>query len=135
MVIRTASKWPPEPRGSGRPRPGLRVSQPGAGALVATSQGCRPRRGLADSARVAQPDPQEIEGVPHVSREQVEPAVPVVLPADAHLLDPVAGADRQVQDFNVEHVAVDALAAEQVARDGTAEGLEAALRVPDVPQA
>src|SRR5262249_54148203 len=48
---------------------------------------------------------------------------------------PVAAARCQVQNLDVEHVAVDALPAEQVPRHRTAEEFETTLRVVNIPQA
>src|SRR5206468_8902253 len=79
-------------------------------------------------------DAQEIDRVPPVAGHQAQPAIAVVPPADADLLDAVPAALGEGQHLDVEHVAVDALAGEEILRHRRAEELEAALRVADVPQ-
>src|SRR5262245_39318126 len=111
-----------------------------AGTARVFSGSLFPRRGgvvQGDGRRSAVPakaDTQQVEQVSPVARYQLQAAVTVVAPADAEFLDPVAAPLRQVEDFDVEHVAVDALAVEQVTRHRGAEPLEATLRVADVPQ-
>src|SRR5262249_1130495 len=84
-------------------------------------------RGRREHRAAPEPNGKHVEQVPPVPGDEPEPAVAVVAPAHADLLDPVAAAPRQVQDLDVEHVAVDALAAEQIAGEVALEALEPAL--------
>src|SRR5437773_547629 len=101
-----------------------------------------PRAGFPAFSRVrgrgvevmAETDAQDIHGVAQVAANQLQAAVTVVPPADRHLRDHVAGLAREIQDFDVEHIAVDALPAEDVESGLAAEELEAALCVDDVVQ-
>src|SRR6185369_12102597 len=83
----------------------------------------------APAEPVLQPDPENVAHVAQVAAHQIEAAVGVIAPADGQLLDAVAEAPRDRENFHVEHVAVDLLAAEQLFRHRVLEELEAALRV------
>src|ERR1039458_4647677 len=84
---------------------------------------------------VFQADPENIAHIAQVAADQVEAAIGIVAPADGHLLDAVAEAARDGENFHVEHVAVDLLAAEQFLRNRVLKELEAALRIVDAGQA
>src|SRR5262249_50705950 len=82
----------------------------------------------------AEADARAIQKSLEVARNRVEPAVAVVPPAHPDLLDAVPLTPGQVENLDVEDVAVDSLASEQVAGHVGSEDLKAALRIRDVPK-
>src|SRR5215472_8652436 len=98
------------------------IFRPAAEAIRTTSRASR------------EPNPQDVPHVLQVAGEQREPAIAVVAPAHRHLTDAITGPAGQVQYLDVEHVAVDELAAEQGKGGMPLKELEAALRVSNVWQ-
>src|SRR5687768_5823872 len=97
-----------------------------------------PRSSLALSCGrpvAAQADAKQVPQVSQVPPHELEPAVPVVPPADRDLRDAIPGADREIEDLDVEHVSVDTLPREDVVGSGAPEELETALGVGDPVQA
>src|SRR4051812_15837074 len=77
-------------------------------------------------------DAHQIRKVPKIAAHEFEPAVSVVPPSYWYLRNAVSRLQRQGEDFDIEHVAVDALPTENVHGGPAAEELEPALRIDDV---
>src|SRR5690349_13551525 len=77
---------------------------------------------------------QNIQHIAPVSRHKIQTAIAVVVPAHANLLYAIAALFGEVQNLDVEHIAIDLLAAKQIARHFTTKELEAALRIAQAPQ-
>src|SRR5438128_2353525 len=105
--------------------------------ILDTDGGCRSSTGWRRSFRVggAESNSEQVNHVVPVSAQQLQAAVAVVAPANTHLLDPITAQLSEIKDLDIEHVAVNPLAAEQVAGHCRAEELEAALRVANIAQA
>src|SRR5580658_3364137 len=80
-------------------------------------------------------DAENVDRVPQIPTHQRQAAVAIVAPADGHLLNAIAQPAGQHQDFNIEHIPVDLLPAENLPGRRAREKFEAALRVGNAFQA
>src|SRR6516165_7618487 len=63
-------------------------------------------------AQTAEPDAEQVKQVLPIARHELQTAVTIVAPAHTDLFNAIAAPLRQVENLDVEHVTVNALAAE-----------------------
>jgi hypothetical protein len=80
------------------------------------------------------PDFENICDIAEIPAKQLQAAVRIVMPADRNLFNAIAPPLSQSENFDVVHVSVNALTAEQLTCNLAPEELEATLCVANIPQ-